>query len=131
MATYQSRDEVIEGYRSLLKLERRLSKCFEQEDVDADLIGDILEKQDEIMTAIDEAPNLDQQVLNDDDSSAHDLLEEFSRLRSDNRSLMEQYVEELESALESLDQAHELLKHYLQGEPRSGEEPSRRFDKEV
>lgn len=131
MATYQSRDEVIQGYRLLLKLERRLAECLEQEEVDVEVIGDILTKQDEIMGAIDEASELDEQVLEANNNPVDDLLEEFSRLRSDNRSLMEEYIGELESVLESLDQAHELLKYYLQGEPRAGEEPSRRFDKEV
>jgi hypothetical protein len=131
MATFQSRDELINAYEALLKLEEKLHQQLSGEYVDTDTVDEVLSRQSEIMSAIEEAGDLDRRVRENNEGNVRETLEEFASLREDNRETMESYTEELEKLMDSLDQAHELMKHYLQGEPRSAEEPSRRFDREV
>lgn len=130
MATFQSRDDLIRAYQSLLKLEEQLHEYLNEENFEEETLFPLLEKQSEIMSKIDDAPELDEQVLNNNDR-VESILESFARLREKNETMMEEQTEVIEKQMESLGQAHELLKHYLQGEPRPGEKQYSQFDKEI
>lgn len=132
MATSLSRDDIVEAYESLLTLEQSLKEHLDQaEEPSPETLNEILERETELMDLIEEAPELDREVRRDEGTGVDDVFSEFAELREENRERIEQYASELENTMESLEQAHELLKHYLQGEPRSNEETIRRIDREV
>jgi len=134
MATFQSRDELVEAYLNLLELEKSLSeKLDEAERVEfkGDEILELIETQSKIIKEIETASELDREIWADRNSRVHAIMQDFSRLREENRKRLKEFMEEFEKEIDSLDQAHDLLKYYLQGGRRSGTESSSRIDREA
>jgi len=133
MATYQSRDDIVTAYKNLLRLEQSLHKTLAEADIEPDWeqVNSLVSKQNEIMSEIDNRPELDPFSQAEESEQTRRVLEQFSSLRQQNQEQLQTLIQETKRQFKSLDQAEKLMKHYLQGEKRFGPSMSRRFEQEI
>lgn len=133
MATFQSRDEIVAAYQDLLRLETSIHESLVDSDDDPDWeqLNKLAAKESELMEEIENHRELDPLLPEDSDPNVKKILETFAEFREKNIDYLEQTVKETENQIESLGQAHELMKHYMQGEKRFGRSMSQRFEREI
>jgi len=129
MATSPSRAEIQEAYRRLLELEQEVHNMLKSQDPpDLEVFENIFKKQSELMQKIDSVPKTDARLRADENSKTARRFQNFSKLRSKNRKILEEVKDEFKKRVESLDQSKKIMRHYLQGGNRPEENVSLRID---
>lgn len=129
MATYQSRDELVNGYRKLLGAEKEIQALLADDDEPPlEEIQSCLAAQTKIIEKIDQATELRENLDAETEATIKNIIEEFNELRNETIQKMEKYREDLKQSLEALDTSSQLMEHYMQGKKRDEEITSLRID---
>ncbi len=129
MATYQSRDELVSAYKELIEIENKIHSLLSpKNDLNLDKIQTYISRQSTIIAGINEASDLQDDLLAKSDSGAKELIEKFCDLREQTRAVMKKMHNKIGERLDSLDTSSQLMRHYMQGKKRDEEISSLRID---
>lgn len=113
METFDSLEDVRKAYRELLDLQRTQRKrLFDGEDVDWDEFRNRLNRQSELMDAINRSGTIDRKFRENRTEEFEPLITEFKKLRDEISREISERRDELEKQLDSLDQSEDLLNEY-------------------
>ncbi|MFP4687474.1 MAG: hypothetical protein ACLFN5_05120 [bacterium] len=124
-----SRAEITEAYCDLLTLEQRVYSLLRQKEPPSlETLEDIFKKQSRIIEQIGKTPEINKQMLAEQDSEAYRNLQDFYKLREENKEILVDIRDEFKKKIEALDQSKKIMRHYLQGGMRDEEKSSLRID---
>lgn len=128
MATFQSRVEVKKACEKLLELEEESHRLIQSaEDLPLDQIEKLIDKQSKLINEIEFEPEAEDELPED----IARPVKKFVELREKNKNEIEDFMEQIDKRMDSLEQSNKLMRHYMQGGRRDEESASARIDEDV